>query len=146
MKTIRCFNDLTPYGIVPLTGEACGLTLRILCDATEAGRKLLVKAFGIPAFTLAEPWNRGSPDNPHVGSIMLTTELIPFLGIFALLESGCPEVWLLKDGSLIALEATDSPELIEAHRHLVGDRLARVLAYRGTAGDRNVHVMSGRIE
>ena len=146
MKTIRCLNDLAPYGIVPLTGEACGLMLRILCDVTETGRKILAKAFGIPAFALAEPWNRGTPANPHVGSIMLTTELVPFLGIFALLESGSPEVWLLKDGSLIAPEATDSPEQIAANRHLIGDHLARVLAYRGTAGDRNVHVMSGRTE
>ena len=35
MKTITCWNDLTAYGISPLTGEACGLMYRILFDVTE---------------------------------------------------------------------------------------------------------------
>ena len=32
MKSIGCWNDLASYGIDALTGEACGLSYRILCD------------------------------------------------------------------------------------------------------------------
>ena len=48
MKTVTCFNDLAAYGIEPLTGEACGLGYRILCDVTERGRNVVGKALGIP--------------------------------------------------------------------------------------------------
>ena len=146
MKSITCFNDLVTYGIDPLTGEACGLSYRLLCDLTENGRAILAKALGLPKLTLPEAWNRGTPTDPHVGSVMLPFEMLVPLAIFALLESGCPAVWIVRDGGVIGIEPSDSPEIIEANRNLVGDRLARTLAYRGTAGDRNVHVMSGRVE
>ena len=146
MKSINCFNDLLPFGIDPLTGEACGLSYRILCDVTENGRKILAKAFGIPTFTLSEAWNRGTTTDPHIGSIMLAFEMLTPLAVFALLESGCTEAWIVRDGGVIGIEPTDSPVMIEANRLLVGDRLARKLGYRGTAGDRNVHMMSGRVE
>ena len=43
MKTISQWRHLEEYGIVPLTGEACGLMYRILCDLTEHGdRKSVV--------------------------------------------------------------------------------------------------------
>ena len=48
----------------PLTGEACGLSYRILCDVTEAGRKTLAKALGIPNLTLPAAWNRGTDADP----------------------------------------------------------------------------------
>ena len=72
MKTISSWNDLQPFGIIPLTGEACGLMYRILFDVTETGRNGVAKCFGIPKITLAEAWNRGTKEHPHVGSIMLT--------------------------------------------------------------------------
>ena len=146
MKTIACFADLTAYGIDPLTGEACGLSYRILCDVTESGRNVLAKAFGIPNIVLPEAWNRGTAADPHVGSVMLAPELLVPLAVFALLEAGCKEVWLVRDGGVIGIEASDDADMIDANRRLVGDRMLRSLAYRGTAGDRNVHVMSGRVE
>ena len=148
MRTISCFNDLMPFGIEALTGEACGLSYRLLCDVTETGRRTLVKAFGIPKLTLAEPWNRGTTTEPHVGSVLLPYEMLVPLAVFSLLESGCTEVWIVREGGVIGIEPNDSTEMIEANRHLIGERLTRNLAYRGTAGDgdRNVHVMSGRVE
>src|SRR5215831_7531739 len=65
MKTVTCWNDLQPLGIIPLTGEACGLMYRILFDVTEKGRKVLSKCYGIPNMSLPEPWNSGSKDDPH---------------------------------------------------------------------------------
>ena len=145
MKTVSCFADLIAYGIDPLTGEACGLSYRILCDVTENGRNVLRKAFGIPHMNLSPSWNRGTDAAPHVGSILLALEMLVPLAVFSLLESGCTEAWLVHEGGVIGIEPKDSPEMIEANRRLVGERLLRTLAYRGTAGDRNVHVMSGRI-
>jgi hypothetical protein len=145
MKMIACWQDLTPYGIEPLTGEACGLMYRILFDATETGRQVLAKALGIPNLRLAEAWNPGSKEEPHVGSIMLTTEMLAPLAVFALLESGCDEVYGHKD-CVVGFDATDSPERRQRYLEHYRDGLGRRYAYAGTAGSRNVHVMSGRID
>ena len=145
MREIGCFNDLTRFGIEPLTGESCGLGYRILCDVSAAGARLLAKLFGTPTFALAPPWNRGKPEDPHIGSVLLTHEMVLPLGVFALLEAGCPEVWLCRDHSVVGREATDDPAAIEAWKQHQAARLGRRFAYQGTAGDRNVHVMSGRV-
>lgn len=140
MTSISCWNDLKPFGFDPLTGEACGLSYRILFDITARGQAIIEKCLGC-RITPAEPWNRGH-DKPHVGSVMLSQELLIPLGIFALLESGHKTVWLLSDQSLVGFEADEEPDTI-----WLGQRsIARTLGYRGTAGDRNVHMMSGRTE
>src|ERR1700730_11630954 len=91
MKTIDCWNDLLPFGIDPLTGEACSFGYRILFDVNERGRRALAKCFGVPNLKLADPWNRGTGENPHVGSILLTHDMLTPLSVFALLEHGCLE-------------------------------------------------------
>ena len=97
MKTVNCFNDLRPYGIEILTGEACGLGLRVLCDYTRRGKALIAKTYGLLSnFTDNDSWNSGPKDDPHVGSIMLTNNEVMTLGIFALLENGCDEVYTVK--------------------------------------------------
>ena len=108
----------------------------------------IAKALGLPTLALPEPWNRGTATDSHIGSVMIAFEMFVPLAVFALLETGCREVWLVRDGGVVGIEADDSPEMIEANRRLIGDRLIRTLGYRGTAesGDRNIHVMSGRVE
>lgn len=145
MKTVACWDDLRPFGIEPLTGEACGLAWRILFDVTEKGRKVVGKCFGVPNIALAEPWNRGSAGEPHVGSIMLTREALVPLAVFALLEDGCREVYLMGQVS-VGIEAGDPPDTADTMRRVYGVEHARRFSYGGTAGDRNVHVMSGRAE
>lgn len=147
MHKIDCWNELRPFGIDPLTGEACGLSYRILCDVTQQGKRVIQKALGVVNLELTENWNRGDPNDPPVGSIMLAPELLIPLAIFALLEHGCCEVWRTKSDGLIGIESTDAPERIEAVRRLYmdGDNLMRRYAYTGTAGDRNRHQMSGRV-
>ena len=145
MKTINCWDDLSQYGLIPLTGEACGLMYRILFDVTESGKRILEKALAISELGLNENWNRGSDDDPHVGSIMMAHEFLPFVGIFALLEDGCPEVWLTKGDGLVGIEVSDAVEDIERFRRYHARDLVRRFAYSGTAGDRNRHTMSGRI-
>ena len=119
---------------------------RILCDVTDKGRRVIQKCFGFPELSLTEPWNSGSANAPHTGSIMLAYEMLVPIGIFALLEAGCKEVWLLKDGGLVGIEAADDPEFIKEWKEYHAKDFARRFAYQGTAGDRNVHVMTGRVE
>ena len=145
MKTISSWDDLSRHGIVPLTGEACGLMYRILCDVTALGKKTLEKALGVAELKLHESWNRGTDGDPHVGSVMLAREVLPFVGVFALLEDGCPEVWLTKGNALVGIEPTDREEDVERFKQFHASDLARRFAYSGTAGDRNQHVMSGRV-
>lgn len=143
MKMISCWADLRPYGFDTLTGEACGLMYRILFDVTASGRNVIAKCFGMPEVQLAEPWNRGSPQDPNVGSIMLSQEMILPLAVFALLESGCTRV-LLCERRAIGIEASDSAQAVAvAQERFKPDR---VLRYGGTAGDRNVHMISGRTQ
>ena len=145
MKTIRCWENLSPFGVIPLTGEACGLSYRILCDVTATGKQTIEKALGVAELGLRESWNRGDPDDPHVGSLMLGPDLLPFLAVFALLENGCREVWLTKGGGVIGIEADDSSECVERLQRVHAGNLGRRFRYAGTAGDRNRHVMSGRV-
>ena len=76
MKTITRWDHLSEFGIVPLTGESCGLGYRMLCDVTAKGKTVLEKCFGIPDLRLPDNWNQGSEAEPHVGSIMLAPELL----------------------------------------------------------------------
>lgn len=140
MKTIRGCGDLQQFGIEPLTGEACGLMYRVLFDLTARGQKIIEKCLGL-RLVPSEAWNRGTPDDPHIGSILLSPEMFVPIGIFALLESGCSQV--LRHGDcLYGIEPGDSERQVEFLQSL-GE--LRRYAYRGTAGDRNVHMMSGRV-
>jgi len=145
MKTVACWNDLQPFGIIPLTGESCGLMYRILFDVTESGRKVIAKCYGIPDVGLPEPWNRGSKEDPHVGCIMLSQESLIPVAVFALLENGCKEVYLM-GSSVVGIEPGDPQDAAETMRRVYKVDYARRLSYGVTAGDRNVHVMSGRVE
>lgn len=82
----------------------------------------------------------------HNGSILLAPQLLVPIAVFALLESGCTEVWLYANGGLLGVQPDDDPERFERSRNLCRESLVRVFRYAGTAGDRNIHVMSGRVE
>ena len=146
MKSIHSWDDLSAHGIVPLTGEACGLMYRILCDVTARGKKTLEKALAVAELRLQDNWNCGTDADPHVGSVMLAREVLPFIGVFALLEDGCLEVWLTRGNGLIGIERTDEAEEVERFKRFHADDLVRRFAYAGTAGDRNQHMMSGRVD
>ena len=140
MKTIGDFAALRDYGIVVLTGEACSLMYRVLCDLTRKGKQIVERALGVEI--TSENWNAGSTDTPHVASIMLTLEMIVPLGAFALLESGCKEVWITETCA-IGVDPDDSAEEVEMMKQLHKPR--RRFAYSGPDKDRNQHMMSERI-
>jgi hypothetical protein len=83
---------------------------------------------------MPEIWNSGA-----ISSIMLPPGMLVLLGIFALLKSGCTEVWANKHACL-GIEAGDDDRLVEISVKHYG----RCFAYMGTAGSRNRHLMSGR--
>ena len=145
MKTIGSWNDLQPFGIIILTGEACGLGFRILFDVTERGRQIVGRCLGVPNIVLAEAWNQGSTEDPHVGSILLTQEMLIPLAVFALLEAGCSEAYLMRR-VVVGIEPDDPPGAAETMRKAYGVEYARRFRFGGTAGDRNVHQRSGRVE
>jgi hypothetical protein len=144
MKSVACWNDLEPFGIVPLTGEACGLCYRLLFDLTAQGLKIVAACFGIPELKAGEPWNRGAADDPHVGSIMLSAEMLVPVAVFALLETGCTEAWHVGQ-AVVGIETTDGELDVDLLREFHEKGFRRRLAYQGTAGSRNRHVMSGRV-
>ena len=91
---------------------------------------------------MSENWNSGSADEPHVASIMLTSDMIVPLGVFALLESHCTEVWVT-DTCVIGVERGDSAEEVELMKRFHTPK--RRFAYAGPHKDRNQHAMSGRV-
>lgn len=144
MKWIRNWRDLDEFGIDLLTGEACGLCYRFLCDVTSNGMHVIEMCFGGVEIRFTEPWNDGAKDDPHIGSIRVLPEMFVPLGAFALLEFGCPEVWQVAE-SLVGFETCDSDEHRRIYESIYGPNRKRIFRYAGTAGDRNVHQMTGRI-
>ena len=66
MKTVSCWDEIRPWGIDALTGEACSLGYRLLCDLTARGRATVERCLGVKI--QSENWNGGSTDDPHVAS------------------------------------------------------------------------------
>lgn len=158
-KSITCFNDLQEYGIIFLTGESDALGFRVLCDFTKRGHNILSKAFGGIEFRAPESWNNGHKDDPHVGAVLLSSDMLPTIAIIALLESGCSDVYVFNrdvtddaPGRLFHSgvpygfrpdEKTDLEETLKLAAKYGWH--ARRFGY-GPAGDRNQHAFSGRVQ
>jgi hypothetical protein len=140
MKTVSHWDALREYGIDVLTGEACSLMYRILCDLTQNGKRVVERCLSVQI--QSENWNHGSEADPHVASIMLTREMLMPLAVFALLESGCREVWVT-DRAAIGIEPSDTAEQVEMMKKC--HKPHRRFAYQGPFQDRNQHQMSGRV-
>lgn len=138
MKCVSSLRDLEQFGIIPLTGEACGLMYRVLCDLTENGRRIVEKCFDVKIES--EPWN-SEPEDPHVASIMISNEMIFPLGVFSLLESygEC----FTTNKVVVAFEETDDPKYVEIWKKT--NKIGRRFTYGGTAGSRNRHEFTGRV-
>jgi hypothetical protein len=74
---------------------------------------------------------------------MLTHEMFVPLTVFALLESGCREVWI-KEGAVIGIEPNDTADQVERLKQVY--KLQHRFAYHGPFQDRNQHQMSGRVQ
>jgi len=138
MKTIASWDHLRAYGINALTGEACSLMYRLLCDITEDGKRLIEKCLSCE-LRPPENWNSGA-----IGSIMLTPEMLVPIAVFALLEAGCREVYVVGN-AVVGIEESDRDAEVEQFLRVHGDAVRRRFAYHGPLQDRNQHQMSGRV-
>lgn len=108
MRYVRDWNDLHPYGINFLTGEACAVGKRLLCDVNDQGRKLLCSIFGLPLnTTFSENWNGSVNCDPAAGSILLPRHLFGFLGAMIFLQTGCRCAVVLENGTVVGIEPDD---------------------------------------
>lgn len=139
MKTIAKWSDLETFGIIPLTGEACSLMYRILCDITTEGKRVIERCLSCE-LKPPENWNSGA-----IGSIMLVPEMLIPIAVFALLENGYSECWVIGD-SVIGIEATDREEETQRLLKHYQDKHPRRFAYHGQHQDRNRHQMTGRVQ
>lgn len=149
MKSVRNADDLKRYGFDCLTGEACGLNLRLLFDVTAEGKSLLETVLGVREITLLQDWNGGDA----VGSCLLTREMITTVAIFGMLfRDNCIEVWQevtndTPSGEVFGIENEEELALaIDCNLARVGAAWRRFKRspYPGS-GDRNLHAVSGRV-
>lgn len=149
-------DDLVPYGICPLTGEADAYARRILCDLSEAGVTLLTAYLGLSHTTEARhafprQMNEKVGSQPAVAGVLLARALFPDLMVFALLHVGqYGYVLEAPDGSYTGFNEGDryaQHYLREDGALPTGYRLHTNCAKRSRAPQvegRNVHAMSGR--
>jgi len=102
-------EDLEQFGVIPLTGEGCGLAMRILCDLTEEGVKLIREFMRVEP--TAHPWN-----SKGVKSIMLPRCIFRDLWIFAHVRADTANVFL---GGYVGGHWTEThyESINETHKH-----------------------------
>jgi hypothetical protein len=87
-KAIASWHDLEEYGIDVLTGEACGIGIRVLCQVDPSGKELLDSFLGVQ-IEMSGLWNSaGSTPEAPIGSLMLPRRLYKDIAIYALLRDG----------------------------------------------------------
>lgn len=151
MKAIRSWDDLRCYGIIALTGEACMLGQRILCDLTKEGMAKIRRWFGLPdmdyhlqralehaavdsqipesrverikhdVHQFDSSMNSGDSGNPDVASMMIFRTLFADLAAMCLLEDGAQQVVVMENGTVYGIFAEDLPQLQEE-----GDKLGKL--------------------
>lgn len=146
MKTISSFRDLQNYGINPLTGEACSLSMRTLCDLSDSGRQLLATFLGAPDLDcFPENWNTHVGNEAAVCSAMLTRATLRDLCIFALfVKDECTAV-LERGGTFTGLTVSD--EYCERYMSIAreqGSGYTIHINHAAARTDRNTHAATGR--
>jgi hypothetical protein len=87
MKCFRCGDDLKDVGIDLLTGEACGLAMRVLCNLNEEGVKLW-ETFTRSTCDTKNAWNDGH------ASVMIPHSMFRDLWIFGQVMKGVRYVFI----------------------------------------------------
>lgn len=148
---IQGWNDMHRFGIGILTGEACGLGMRLLCDLSEKGKRLLEEFLGgCASFTEGSNWNSNVDNEPAVASALLAYSSWRELAAFCLLKEGYEVAainvtrWSGEAG--VAGFRLDGQSLDDVMKEHDIHRAAnfRTFQVTGTAGTRNTHVWTGR--
>jgi len=169
-ETYRGGDSLREFGIYLLTGEACGIGMRILADVSALGRQIIQEFMRVELN--ADAWNSETDGHEHVASIMLPTSILEDLWIFCHLRQNTANVFRGGYVSVDQWTETHYESLDTSHKHpiktwtsqvwvvddehmkLIRDRIDRECFYiersyrlsshPGTGLD-NEHAMSGRI-
>jgi predicted small metal-binding protein len=147
MDTYRNIDSVKQFGVLHLTGEACGLNMRCLCDLTQEGVDLWQE------FTRTTPtsdaWNRQG-----IKSVMIPYCMFEDLWIFAKVRKGKKYVFKgnYTFGNCVSTaHATNNEEIMSTiNEHVKEGRYEIHRWYTkskqpGTGID-NQHVMSGRVQ
>src|SRR3954449_12736939 len=95
-----------------LTGEACLIGARYLCDLDERGARIVRAMLGLPRdCKLAGSWNSSGRIGPHVASVKLPTDLFDQLAVFCLFDAGAKHVIVTRDHGVhgVAEARLDAP-------------------------------------
>ena len=146
---INGWNDLKQFGINPLTGEACRLSMRTLCDLSQKGVELLSVFLGIQPTGFNDNWNSKVGEDASVASIMLSRGIFDDLCKFAIFtRSNCKYAIKSVDGSWHGYSAEFVQTLgcteEELFSRLSGEWHRNYLA--PAEGSRNVHQFTGRTD
>ena len=151
-EAVYSWEDMKKFGIQILTGEACGIGMRILCDLNEDGKKVMEDFLGgRVAFDKDGSWNNTVNGKPAVASVMLTVDLLTELAAFCLLSNGFDVVAVHVVGcqqtTALGLQTEGKYGLDDFMKALGLERGNGFRTYQamGTRGTRNQHVMSGRV-
>jgi hypothetical protein len=135
MRCIGCWGDLSRYGITALSEELHETGSYLLCKVTARGKTTLERALGVGQLALRRCDHRGQSHTQYLGSIMLASEILPVVGVYALLESGCVKVWQMKNGELIGVEPSDSRATVDAFMKGHSSYVIRGYTYATSADD-----------
>lgn len=156
MKTLHNPDDLTAFGVHPLTGEADAYGRRVLCDLSEEGVILLTAYFGFAHTKATEQafpanWNSLVGEAPAVACVMLARGVMQDLMVFALLHVGRFDYVYEEVGLVAGFNEADEPALAYyreresgqhgGHLHQNAAKRCRNVQIDG----RNIHAMSGRV-
>jgi len=148
-KKLNHLRDLREYGIIALTGEACGLSMRTLCDLTPAGLQNIRDFFSMK-IEHGNNWNHG---DGQIASIMLPRGIEQELMAYFLLAEGYDIALVVnyrcRSYSSYFVEGMSRDEWCEMvdsaqERWPNGHRIYQKSPAPGT-GLRNQHMMSGRV-
>jgi hypothetical protein len=97
MSTVyKTFEDLKEFGIIFLTGEACKMSMRLLCDLTPQGAEVISDYLGGNVkFTEGSNWNHGA-----TCSVLIPRNSFADLAAFCLIRRGDEYAVVFKNGSV----------------------------------------------
>lgn len=152
MKRVRCWRDMEEFGVMPLTGESCVLSLRLLCDLTPAGADLLEEYLGGNVeFRAGSNWNPGYGGNVHVASVTLPHDAWKDLAVIALFREGYHFIVRMEHNEIYGAGVTgcSQEEWEDWKRKLDEYGVSNFRVYTPVSGQpyqgtRSVHYMSGR--
>ena len=147
---IDSWHDLERFGIEVLTGEACGLSIRLLCDLSPQGASLIEEFLSVKLTGDNNSWNHRGQGGWK--SILLPRGILEELAVFCLAKDGYRSIvyvdWKTDHAwahYVVGLVEGEYEEWREQHDEIYKGQW-RVFFNAGTAGLRNRHFMSGRVQ